>query len=399
MKRNPALYLLLLLLTLTTVHGQSGRNRPEDGDTKKASQRPETPAPTPPPAEVGTEDAGGEESVLKVSTDLVSFPVSVFDRKGRYIFDLKRDEFQIFEDGKPQELAFFANTEQPFTVVLMLDISLSTKFQITDIQRAAAAFVNQLRPQDRVMAVAFAEEVYVLSEFTGDRDQVKRSIRTTRFRSGTSLYDAFDFVINKRLQNVSGRKAIVLFTDGVDTTSKKAYLEENLRDADELDALIFPIQYDTYGDVQRIERTGTVDPPAKGPQIEGPLPLPEIIIDDDPKPSKNDPMGRSKEEEINKNPGTSARDYVTAEKYLAALAERTGGRVKKADTLYDLEGAFSSIAQELRQQYSIGYYPPDIEKTGVARKIKVKVTRQNLVVKARETYTIGEPQKKKRKSK
>jgi len=392
MKRNPVLFLLLVLLALTTVYAQSGRNRTDDGDPKKASKREETPAPTPQPPLVGVDT--GDEDVLKISTDLVSFPVSVLDRRGRYVFDLKRDEFQIFEDGKPQELTFFANTEQPFTVVLLLDISLSTKFQISEIQRAAIAFVNQLRPQDKVMVVAFAEEVYILTEFTSDRDQLKRAIRTTKFRSGTSLYDAFDFAINQRLQKMNGRKAIVLFTDGVDTTSKKSYLGENLRAADELDALIFPIQYDTYGDVKRMDRLGTIDAPQKGPQTGGPLPLPEVIIDDDPP----DASQNGKPQEDTKNPGTSAKDYKTAQDYLAALADRTGGRVEKADTLYDLEGAFGRIAQELRQQYSIGYYPPDIERTGTQRKIKVKVTRPNLVVKARETYTIGEPLKKKKKS-
>jgi VWFA-related protein len=400
MKRNPVLCLLLFVLTLTTVHAQSGRNRTDEGDPKKASQRQETPAPTPAPPAIGADknaaDAGGDDAVLKISTDLVSFPVSVFDRKGRYIFDLKREEFEVFEDGKPQELAFFANTEQPFTVVLMLDISLSTKFQITDIQRAAIAFVNQLRPQDKVMIVAFAEEVYVLSEFTGDREQLKRAIRTTRFKDGTSLYDAFDFAISQRLQKVTGRKAIVLFTDGVDTTSKRSYLGENLRAADELDALIFPIKYDTYADVKRMERQGTVTVPEKGPQTGGPLPLPQVIIDDDDRNRpNNDPNG--KQEEESKSPGTSAKDYKVADDYLAALADRTGGRVEKADTLYDLEGAFGRIAQELRQQYSIGYYPPDIEKTGTPRKIKVKVTRPNLVVKARDTYTIGTPAKKKKR--
>jgi hypothetical protein len=82
-----------------------------------------------------------------------------------------------------------------------------------------------------------------------------------------------------------------------------------------------------------------------------------------------------------------------ARNYLADLAERTGGKVEKATTLYDIDSAFSKIAQGLRQQYSIGYYPPDIEKQGT-RKIKVKVTRSDMVVKSRETFTIGESKKK-----
>lgn len=417
MKRSLFLCLLLLLLTLANTNGQSGKNRPgETGNNKKAARQ-ETPTPTPPaqPENINknaADEPGGGDEVVKVSTDLVSFPVSVLDRRGRYVFDLKKEDFQIFEDGKPQEVAFFATTEQPFTVVLMLDISRSTRFKITDIQRAAIAFVNQLGPQDKVMIVAFAEGVYVLSDFTSDRDQLKRAISGTRFKDGTSVYDAFDQVVNERLPRIQGRKAIVMFTDGVDTTSQRSYLNKNLRDADELDAIIFPIEFNTYNDVKQMDRQGTIETPPNGPKTDGPLSIPDINInvDRDQKRPSNDPTSPSdttrrsndpstdQTDTVSQSPGTSLEEYQTASKYLADLAYRTGGKVEKATTLYDIDGAFSRIAQGLRQQYSIGYYPPNIEKTGVPRKIKVKVTRPDVVVKARETYTIGESQKKKRKS-
>ena len=140
MKRSLIIGLLLVLLSLANAHGQSARSRPAENSGKKA-QKQETPAPTPEAQTKGTAaDEPSGDDVVKVSTDLVSFPVSVLDRRGRNIFDLQKEEFQIFEDGKPQEIAFFATTEQPFTVVLMLDISLSTRFKITDIQSAGSHF-------------------------------------------------------------------------------------------------------------------------------------------------------------------------------------------------------------------------------------------------------------------
>jgi Ca-activated chloride channel family protein len=391
MKKALFLFLLAFLLPMIVISAQSGRTRVDNSNEKRVQP---TPAPTPlSPDNDPDKNLPKEDEVLKISTDLVSIPVSVLDRRGRYIFDLRRDEFQIFEDGKPQEITFFANTEQPFTVVLMLDISLSTKFQIADIQNAAIAFVSQLRAQDKLMVVAFSEDVYMLTEFTNDRQKLTRAIRSTKFQQGTSLYDAFDYVIHDQLQYQSGRKAIVLFSDGVDTTSKKAWLEKNLRDADELDALVFPIEYDTYGDVNKMEREGTGTLPPG--EIRLPLPVPVVINTDKNKRTTNDPEEQRRKEE--KTPGISSEDYQKAREYLKALAERTAGRLQRAESIYDLQGAFGQIAQELRQQYSIGYYPPDIDKTGVPRKIKVKVDRPNVVVKARDTYTIGEPEKKKKK--
>lgn len=413
MKKIPVLSFLLVLLALTLaftpVSAQSGRTRTDSGDPQKKGQREEKPAPTPSPTpDNNAADIPSDDNVLNISTDLVSIPVSVFDRRGRYVFDLTKEEFQIFEDGKQQEITFFANTEQPFTVVLVLDVSLSTKFKINEIQAAAYTFISQLRPEDRVMVISFDEQIHILSEFTSDREQLKRAIRTAKFGDGTSLYDTVELVMDERLKRVPGRKAVVLFTDGVDTTSRKSYLEENLRDAGELDALIFPIQYDTYADVRRMERQGGIDVKLPGTDKKAPQggALPPIIIDDDRtstmdypgKTSPNDQSSRDRraEDPVMQNPGTTAKDYEVAGKYLLELADRTGGRVYRADNLIGLGNAFESIARELRQQYSVGYYPPNLEKSGVPRKIKVKVTRPDLVVKSRDTYTIGDSPTKKR---
>jgi hypothetical protein len=167
-------------------------------------------------------------------------------------------------------------------------------------------------------------------------------------------------VIGSRLKRVPGRKAIVLFTDGVDTTSRVSYLEKNLRDAGELDAIIFPIQYDTYADVKRIEREGKsgVKLPGSTKTIPVGGGLPGITIggDDDRQStmdypgrrSPNDPSNlENRNPSIGGSPGTSAKDYQVADKFLADLAERTGGRVHRVDTFSDLATAFDRIAKEL----------------------------------------------------
>ncbi len=269
-------YALLLLLSMlapsvTSVRAQSRPRRVGQNDNT-ASQ----PAPTPttpdtqrrssgPPTLGGvpvsndpaqrrerTANTGPEEvdenEVVRVNTTLVTIPVTVLDRDGKYVPSVRQDEFRIFEDGVQQDIAYFAAVEKPFTVALVLDNSTSTRFKLDEIQDAATAFVEQLRPEDRVMVVAFTDTVRVLAEPTSDRRRLRDAIRQTRNDGNTSLYDAVDFVIHQRFNRIPGRKAIVLFTDGVDTSSQRASYEANVRDAEELDAVIYPIQYDTYQD-------------------------------------------------------------------------------------------------------------------------------------------------------
>src|SRR6185369_5796178 len=198
-------------------------------------------------------DAGpeevGEGDVVRVETTLVSIPVSVMDRDGKYIPDLTKDDFRVWEDGAEQRVAYFASTEKPFTVALMIDTSGSTRFKLEEIQDAAISFVEQLRPDDRVQVISFSDRVRILSPVTNDRNRLRTAIRETEPGSGTRLYDAVDQVINREFNHIEGRKAIVLFTDGVDTTSKNATYDSNVRDAEELDALIYPVEYDTFGDM------------------------------------------------------------------------------------------------------------------------------------------------------
>jgi Ca-activated chloride channel homolog len=319
------------------------RNTPRD------ERKPLPPSPTK-EAEVLSDS---EDEAVKVETNLITIPVSVFDRNGLYIPNLSKDNFKIFEDGVEQQIEFFATTEKPFTVVLLLDTSPSTEFKIEEIQQAAIAFVNQLKPQDSVMVIEFDANVHVLTEATTDRNLIFRGIKKADFGDGTSLYDAVDFSLRKRLSKIAGRKAVVLFTDGVDTTSSKVGYDSSLREAEEADATIFPIYYNTFFDQQR-QMGGIFSP------------FPTIIR------------------------GNTRQEYALGKQYLKDLADSTGGRVFDADdSPGGLTRTFESIAEELRRQYSIGYIPESAGQAGQRKNIKVRVNRPNLVIRARDSYIVG----------
>lgn len=313
----------------------------------------------------------GEDDVVRVNTSLVTIPVSIMDRNGLYIPDLRKEDFRIFEDGTEQEVAYFGAVEQPFTVALLLDTSGSTEFKIEEIQDAAIAFVEQLRPEDSVMVIEFDDSIDVLTEPTGDRRQLRNAIGRARSGGGTRLYDAVDFAI-QRLNRIKGRKAMVLFTDGVDTTSRKASYESNVQDAEELDAIVYPVQYDTYADRGM---GGGWPPTSRGPSIIFPFPFPLPL----PVPGGRRGGGIG-------GRGTSRGDYTRAAAYLRDMADKTGGRLHEADDVTYLERAFESIAEELRRQYSLGYYPKAQSSVAARRQIRVRVKRPNLVVRARDSY-------------
>jgi Ca-activated chloride channel family protein len=298
---------------------------------RKKNKRTETPT-------VKTETSD-EEEAIKVETNLVTIPVSVTDRSGFYIADLKQADFKVFEDDVEQEVAYLGASETPFTVVLLIDVSPSTAYKIEEIQAAATAFVKQLKPQDKVLVIQFDESVKVLSELTSDHDKINQAISRTDFGDGTSIYEAIDFSLRKHLNQIEGRKAIVLFTDGVDTSSEKATFEETIRDAEESEAVIFPIYYNTF----------------------------------------SSSFG-----------GTSNVEYARGKAYLTELAAATGGKMVRAESNQTgLTAAFESIAEELRRQYSVGYYPATAGNAGERRQIRVRVNRPKLSVRARDSYIVG----------
>lgn len=293
-------------------------------------------------------------------TTLVQVPVVVKERGGRYLTDLRRDEFSIYEDGARQTIEYFGTTETPFNVALLLDSSGSTADQLQQIKAAALAFLDNLRPQDRVLLVEFNDSVRILSELTSDREQLRRAINDIRAGEYTQVYEAVYTAVWERLADIEGRKAVVLFTDGIDNASSEIVQEDTLDAVIESeDVIVYPIRFSTRADVERkLERKFNA----------------ERLTN----PQKAEADHQKALRELD-------HAYREADEYLDELARLSGGVVERADEIGDLKGALSRIADELRKQYLLGYYPPN-EKQITSRRITVKVSRPDAIVRARPGY-------------
>lgn len=419
-------------LTVVASGVMQSKQKIEQGDQNKKTS----------PREAEAQD----QSTIKIETSLVTVPVIASDRNDVYIPDLRQDEFTIHEDGVKQEIVFFAAIKEPFHVVLMLDTSASTQEKLGQIQRAATAFVAQLQPADRVKIISFDDEVRDLGDFTNDRAALQRAIEETRPGQGTKLYDAVRLALNN-LARVKGRRSVVIFTDGVDWHSDATRYEDNIRAVEESGVIVYPIRYDTRSEVERMvreqEQAGQVvdlgvifggpssrdgrtpptvpggggspspTPPNRGgttpPTIpggggipptgrpggqQGPFgwPVPPIIVTrPTPTPTPYPGGGRVPDDRYpdrHKDSTSIKLDayYMTADAYLRDLANTSGGKLHRADTLGSLPTAFAKIAAELRNQYSLGYYPANAARDGKYRKIQVRTSRKGVVVRARPGY-------------
>ena len=314
-----------------------------------ASQtRAQSPSPTP------LEDP---PDVVRVDTTLVNLPVTVMNRQGRFVPNLRLEDFHIYEDGVEQRIAHFAEVEKPLVVALLLDTSASTSIRLEDIKAAALAFIDQLRPDDRVMVITFSDNVDVIAEPTTDHQALRAAVLGAKSGNSTHLYDAVDLVLNQRFSRISGRKAIVLLTDGVDHVSLESSAS-TLHAAEETDAMICSVQYDTFFDQTRIAQWGN---------------------------------------EITRSttrlypPGLGREDYRRATAYLNDLATKSGGEFYHAADLGNIKHAFARIAEQLRSQYSLGYYPVKITPQTESRRLKVTVGGRGLVVRARRSYIYQPP--------
>jgi len=306
------------------------------------------------------QDTAENEDEIRIETNLVVIPAQITARDGKPVAGIKKEEFKIFENGIEQEIAYFSDQEQPFTVALVLDMSYSSVFKLPDIQKAALAFINQLREKDKIMIVSFDEKARVLCEPTNDQKILRMAIEATGVGSGTSLYTTLDLVLNDKFSQVSGRKAIVLLSDGVDTSSLKITSADILREFGSSDVLVYPVQYDTYEDVQKSRRKNS-----------------QILYDDNDRPYVVQKPRIKGEREV---------DYENADEFLKELSNQSGGEIYRVSSTTNLNKAFAKIADELRKIYSLGYYPSAERKNGVRYAVNVRVYRPNLKISAKESY-------------
>ncbi len=297
----------------------------------------------PGPAQAKPAPGTQEQQPLRVQVELVNLFATVRDGHKRLISNLTKDDFRIFEDGKEQKVAFFSHeTSLPITLGLLIDTSGSESRMLPAEQEAASRFLAQvLRKSDLAMVISFDIDVDLLSDFTSDRAQLDRAIQRARINApstpsivrgplpqtgpkGTNFYDAVYLACRQKLASEAGRKALVILTDAEDNGSKVKF-EEALEAAQRSDTVTHVL----------------------------------LVYD----------------------PAYGANEFVARK-----LAEDTGGRMIAVRSEKKLQEAFDQISEELRSQYTLGYYPSNPARDGRFRKIKIETTHGDLHVLSRRGY-------------
>ncbi|MEE8200439.1 MAG: VWA domain-containing protein [Candidatus Acidoferrales bacterium] len=294
-------------------------------------------------------------AVLRVDVDVVNVYCTVKDRKGRLMTDLETSDFEIREDGRKQEIRYFAQeTDRPLTLALLVDTSGSQLRVLPAEKVAATQFLRQiLRPSDLGLVMTFDVSVDLLQDFTSDVERLQFAINRAYInapgnpvnpgpfprsgKTGTRLYDAIYLATREKLAPEVGRKAIIVVTDGEDFGSRVDEAEA-IEAAHRADVIIYAIGIADFRFYQRV-------------------------------------LGRPYR-------GSGALEKLTRE---------TGGRVIFPESAEKLLEAFDQIAAELRSQYSLGYSPTNRRRDGKFRKIEVRVKKKGLRVQARRGYYGPKP--------
>ena len=273
------------------------------------------------------------DQTYRVSVDLINVFCSVWDKKtSNFITNLTRDDFSVFEDQKKQEIInFVRETDLPLTIALLIDTSQSVAPKLKFEQEAAINFFHSvLRDRDRAMLVEFDSGVTMVQDFTNDPNLLAKQIRTLKAAGGTALYDAITLTCDEKLIRETGRKAIVILSDGEDLSSRGTF-EEALEMAQRAEAIIYSIS---------VNRGGFFG-------VEG-----------------------SKE----------------GDRVLKKFAEESGGRTFTPFKVEELEDSFRQINQELRSQYNIGYLSSNAARDGSYRRIEIRIAEKDTKVSFRRGY-------------
>jgi Ca-activated chloride channel family protein len=303
---------------------------------------------------------------IRVLVEMVSLPVIVTDRMGNHITGLQKENFAVYDNGALQEIAGFAAIVEPISVALALDTSGSTEFQLRRIQDEAIRFVNLLKPDDSVAILSFADGVRLLEHFSLYHKKNPDVIRRIRPGGLSAVYEAVRFALENVLKPEYGRKALVLFSDGVDNRSENVTAEETLELARQTDAPIYCVYFNTDRDrSRRIPRM--IDPlfesfqPSLVMPQRPPFNFPKITTGDHP-------------------------EFGAGHEYMMKLSQYSGGFLFEASKADNLRSAFQRVARELSNQYSIGYYPKALSPDGEFHKVEVRVNKPGLKVRTRQGY-------------
>jgi Ca-activated chloride channel homolog len=287
-----------------------------------------------------------QQPVFKAEVDLVALNVAVTDPQGRYITGLERDDFRVFEDGVEQKISFFSHGEVPLDLVIALDTSASMRDRMEDAKEAAIGFAKVLREGDRGAILEFNSAVRVQQKLTTDHSSLKTAIARTTAAGGTSMYNAI-YVGLKELEAAAAettevrRQAVVVFSDGEDTTSLLA-----------------------FDDVLDLARRSAVT-------------VYTIML--------RSPY------ELNRSISRGLAVSSQAEFEMRRMAEETGGRALYPNEISELKGAYEEIAGELSNQYSLGYSSSNKERDGSFRRVMVRVLTSNAIPRTRQGYLAARP--------
>jgi Ca-activated chloride channel family protein len=305
---------------------------------------------------------GQDDDPVRVDSAIVRVNVGVVDDRGRSITTLDRSNFTVYEDGVKQDISSFVAAPAAFSVVMMLDMSGSTKSFRQNIQMAASRFLDALHPEDRIAVIEFYSKVNVLNDFTTDRRVAFHSISVANGSGDTDLYKGLMVALDKLSGEKNRRKAIVVLTDGVDTDAQDADRKflSNLTD----EQIPMAIKPETNETLRRVLDRAD----AQGVTIY-PLALPTGD------PAKlADPTPRQ------------VAMYTAARARLKMVADRTGGTLNSIRRLEDMGYLYALVAADLRTLYTIEYQPTNDKRDGKWRTIKVNLDRQDLIPRARQGY-------------
>lgn len=305
---------------------------------------------------------------FSVATNLVTLNANIKDRAtGRTINNLRRTDFEIYEDHVRQEVAHFSPVDTPYHLLLLLDISGSVRNQFHIIQEASIQFTRRLRPQDRIAVAVFNSRFKMLADFTNDRAVLSQAIMGASPGGGTAFYDAMQQAVTNVFRGVQGRKAIVVFTDGIDNQHQSGWrgqgsrttFPELFRQIEESDITVYSIFLDTEADTHAGVYTGG------GISVD----LSQVVIDilrGGGGGTRTRPRGRVS------RPSESAL-YQQAKQELNTIADQTGGGFYAPKSASDLRGVYDQIVDELSVQYSLGYYPGNSVEDGKWRRTSVRI--------------------------
>jgi VWFA-related protein len=291
-----------------------------------------------------------DRDAIRIETRLVNLNVKAMDRAGQPLTSLKPEDFTVYEDGIKQEVSHFKPVNAPVNIILLLDLSGSTKKKRKAMQEAANKFVDALPPQDHIAIVAFTRRYRALTDFTNDKATLKRVLEEINgFAGGTAFYDSLWKALDQLGQLGDARKAVVVLTDGEDESiggdePTDHSFDQLLDRASEEDVTIYPIYFSAANHYDKL-----------GVLFGG-----------------GNLMGNDKSR--------------IARRQLDAIAEQTGGEVFNAQREEDLEEAYKRVAAELHTLYSLAYSPDKLKHNGEFRKISVKVNRDGALAKTRRGY-------------